>query len=163
MTRAKQAKTITQMTFAEWERSFPHEDACCAYLVGHRWPEGVACPRCGNVEVKGHGTMEWHWLCNACSPSDTNYRFSHITGTIFENTNKPLRDWFRVIHLMLTSKKGVSALQIHRIMGLGYGTASMCQIRAALVEPEPIGRQRKLTKPWVGSAFGIGRKFDKTY
>ena len=40
------------------------------------------------------------------------YRFSHIAGTIFENTNKPLRDWFRVIHLMLTSKKGVSALQV---------------------------------------------------
>ena len=49
----------------------------------------------------------------------TNYRFSDITGTIFENTNKPLRDWFRVIHLMLTSKKGISARQIHRYMGFG--------------------------------------------
>jgi hypothetical protein len=44
--------------------------------------------------------------------SPANYRFSHITGTIFENTNKPLREWFRVIHLMLTSKKGISALQV---------------------------------------------------
>ena len=40
------------------------------------------------------------------------YRFSVIAGTIFENTNKPLRDWFRVVHLMLASKKGISALQI---------------------------------------------------
>jgi hypothetical protein len=124
MTRAKQARTITQMTFADWEKAFPTEDACCTYLVGHRWPQGVACPRCGNAEVKAHGTMEWSWLCNECSPCATNYRFSHITGTIFENTNKPLREWFRVIHWMLTSKEGISALQVYRMMGFGsYRTA----------------------------------------
>lgn len=134
MARAKQPK-IHQMTIADFERQFPHEDACCAYLVGRRWPDGVACPRCGNVNVNEHGRMPWNWLCNECSPSRTNYRFSHITGTIFENTNKPLRDWFRVIHLMLTSKKGMSALQIHRMMGFGsYRTAwYMChRIRAGL-------------------------------
>jgi hypothetical protein len=42
-----------------------------------------------------------------------------IAGIIFENTNKPLRDWFRVIHLMLTSKKGISTRQIWRYMGFG--------------------------------------------
>jgi len=139
MARNKQAKTIQQMTFAQWEAAFPTEDACCAYLVGHRWPKGVACPRCGNVKVQPHGTMEWNWLCNECSPSETNYRFSHITGTIFENTNKPLRDWFRVIHLMLTSKKGMSALQIYRTLGFGsYRTAwHMChRIRAGLVDKD---------------------------
>jgi len=137
--RAKQPKQISQMTFAQWEATFADEDACCAYLVKHRWPSGVACPRCGNVEVKGHGTMPWNWLCNVCSPSGTNYRFSHITGTIFENTNKPLRQWFRVIFLMLTSKKGISALQIHRMMGFGsYRTAwFMChRIRAGLANEE---------------------------
>ena len=139
MARAKQSKPIHQMTIAQWEKAFPDEDACCAYLVGHRWPEGVACPRCGNMKVKEHGTMKWNWLCNECSPSETNYRFSHITGTIFENTNKSLRDWFRVIHLMLTSKKGISALQIYRMMGFGsYRTAwYMChRIRAALIDKE---------------------------
>jgi transposase-like protein len=82
--------------------------------------------------------MEYKWQCYQCAP-DAGYRFSHIAGTIFENTNKPLRDWYRVVHLMLTSKKGISALQIQRIMGFGnYGTAhSMChKIRAALIEPE---------------------------
>jgi transposase-like protein len=137
MAREKQPKPIHQMTFAQWEAAFPDEDACCAYLVGHRWPKGVACPRCGNVQVKEHGTMPWNWLCNECSPSETNYRFSHITGTIFENTNKPLRQWFRVLHLMLTSKKGISALQIHRMMGFGsYRTAwHMChRIRGGLAD-----------------------------
>jgi hypothetical protein len=78
----------------------------------------------------------WHWQCYQCAPQ-TSYRFSHIAGTIFENTNKPLRDWFRVVHLMLTSKKGMSALQIRRFMGFGsYKTAwFMChKIRTALIE-----------------------------
>jgi transposase-like protein len=133
------SKRIHQMTVAQWDRAFPDENACCAYLVGHRWPKGVACPRCGNTKVKPHGSMEWNWLCNECSPSGTNYRFSHITGTVFENTNKPLRDWFRVLHTMTTSKKGVSALQIYRTMGFGsYKTAwYMChRLRAAMQDKD---------------------------
>jgi len=136
---SNKTKRIHQMTFAQWEVSFPNEDACAEYLTKHRWPVGVRCPRCGNEGVKEHGTMAWNWLCNECSPSGTNYRFSVIAGTIFENTNKPLRDWFRVIHAMLTSKKGVSALQIYRTMGFGsYKTAwYMChRVRAGLAQED---------------------------
>jgi len=131
---------IHQMSFAQWEKAFPDEYSCLAYLTANRWPSGtIRCPRCGNPLVKAHGTMAFNWLCNACSPSATNYRFSVIAGTIFENTNKPLRDWFRVIHMMLTSKKGISALQIHRMMGFGsYKTAwFMCmRIRGGLANEE---------------------------
>ncbi len=136
MARAKQPRQIQQMTFAQWEKAFPNEDACCAYLIGHRWPEGVRCPRCGAEVTHSVSTMPNKWQCYACSP-DSGYRFSHLTGTIFENTNKPLRDWFRVIHLMLTSKKGISARQIHRTLGFGsYETAwSMChRVRAGLAD-----------------------------
>ncbi len=132
----RRPKPVHQMTIAQFEATFPDEEACRTYLVARRWPNGVHCPRCGNAKVyalaSGH-----HWQCEACQVNG--YRFSHIAGTIFENTNKPLREWFRVTHLMLTSKKGISALQIQRIMGFGsYGTAhSMChKIRAALIEPE---------------------------
>jgi hypothetical protein len=139
MARAKQPKQIHQMTIVEWEAAFPDEDACCLYLAEHRWPEYVFCPRCGNPEIKPHGTRKWNWLCNACSPSGTNYRFSHITGTIFENTNKPLRDWFRVIHLMLVSKKGISARQVWRYMGFGSLKTAwyMChRVRAGLANED---------------------------
>jgi transposase-like protein len=134
---ARRPKPVHQMTVAQFEAMFPDEDACKTYLVARRWPNGVACPRCGNVEVFPVGTMAFKWQCYACTKEG--YRFSCIAGTIFENTNKPLREWFRVTHLMLTSKKGISALQIQRMMGFGsYGTAhSMChKIRAALIEPE---------------------------
>ena len=129
-------KHIHQMTAAQFDKAFPDEEACCAYLVGKRWPKGVKCPRCGAespTELKGN---PWHWQCYECA-KDTSYRFSHLTGTIFENTNKPLHDWFKVAHLMLTSKKGMSALQICRYMGFGsYKTAwLMChKIRTALME-----------------------------
>lgn len=136
---SNKSKRIHQMTFADWEAAFADERSCMAYLAQHRWHSVVRCPRCGNEKVKAHGTIEFAWLCNECSPSGTNYRFSVIAGTIFENTNKPLRDWFRVIHLMLTSKKGVSALQIQRMTGFGsYKTAwYMChRVRAGLANEE---------------------------
>ena len=140
MARAKQPKPIQQMTFAQWEKAFPDEDHCDAYLVGHRWPEGVYCPRCGSLHVYKMTAQNWKWECMDCAPEGgTSYRFSDITGTIFENTNKDLRDWFRVIHLMLTSKKGISALQVFRMMGFGsYRTAwYMCmRIRTALQDKD---------------------------
>ena len=80
-------------------------------------------------------TMEFKWQCYACDQDG--YRFSVLVGTVFENTNIKLRMWFRVIHRMLVSKKGVSAHQIYREMGFGsYRTAwSMCmKIRAALID-----------------------------
>jgi len=135
---AETAMRINQMTTPQFERMFPNEDACAAYLVAHRWPDGVHCPRCGSVKVYALTTMAFKWECMDCGVS-TSYRFSHIAGTIFENTNKPLREWFRVIRMMMTSKKGVSALQVQRVMGFGsYETAwSMChRIRAGLVDEE---------------------------
>jgi hypothetical protein len=133
---ARRPKPVHQMSVAEFERTFPDEEACCAYLVGRRWPHGVRCPRCGAEKPTELSGNPWHWQCYACG-KPTSYRFSHIAGTIFENTNKPLRDWFRVVHMMLTSKKGMSALQIMRTMGFGsYKTAwYMChRIRTALIE-----------------------------
>jgi transposase-like protein len=129
---------IQQLTIAQFEEMFPNEDACDAYLVAHRWPEGVRCPRCGSDHVYKLGTMAWKWECMDCAPGGS-YRFSHLVGTVFENTNVDLRVWFRVIHMMLTSKKGVSALQVYRVVGFGsYRTAwYMChRIRAGLRDRE---------------------------
>ena len=124
---------IHQLTIAQFEKQFPDETACRDYLQANRWPNGVICPRCGNTHVYVVAQREHHWQCHECGPQG--YRFSVLVGTIFENTNKPLRDWFRVMHMMLTSKKGISALQIYRYMGFGsYNTAwLMCsKIRVAL-------------------------------
>ena len=130
-------KIIQQMTVPQFEAAFPTEDACRDYLTRHRWPsQAIKCPRCGNAKVY-YLAKDHTWSCKGCAKDG--YHFSVLTGTIFENTNKPLRDWFRVIHMMLTAKKGVSALQVHRTMGFGsYRTAwYMChRIRAGLANEE---------------------------
>jgi ribosomal protein L37AE/L43A len=139
------------MTAAQFEAMFPDEENCRTYLIARRWPNGVHCPRCGNDKVYALASG-FHWQCEACTKDG--YRFSGIAGTIFENTNKPLRQWFKVTHLMLTSKKGVSALQIQRFMGFGsYKTAwGMChKIRTALVEPETkLGGIVEVDETWIG-------------
>ena len=134
MARAKQPKQIHQLTVVQFEAMFPDEDHCRAYLVARRWPDGAICPRCGNPKVYTLASGR-HWQCEQCAPDG--YRFSHITGTIFENTNKPLRDWFRVIHLILVSKKGISSRQLWRYMGFGSLKTAWYmahRVRVALME-----------------------------
>jgi transposase-like protein len=120
------------MTLAELESKFTTEGACKSYLQARRWPQGVNCPRCGNEKVY-ELKREYHWQCEKCA--DDGYRFSVLVGTIFENTNVKLTMWFKVIYLMLTSKKGISSLQVMRMMGFGsYHTALKMthKIRVAL-------------------------------
>ncbi len=110
---------------------YPTEDSCRASIVELRWKAGVRCPRCGADKVH-RLSRPWNWQCKQCS--EQGYRFSPLVGTIFENTNHSLRTWFQVIYLLCQSKKGLSALQIHRLIGSGsYRTAwHMCRrIRAA--------------------------------
>ncbi len=163
---AKRPKPVPQMTTAQFEARFPagDDEACLRYLVARRWPEGVHCPRCGNTDLSdASGYKPFHWQCTGCSESGP-YRFSALVGTIFENTKKPLRDWFRVAHFMFASKKGMSALQIQRMMGFGsYETAhSMChKIRAGLVAPEQkLGGIVEMDSTLVGGK-DINRHFNK--
>ena len=82
-----------------------------------------------------------------------------IAGTIFENTNKPLRDWFKIAHLMLTSKKGMSARQLGRYMGFGsVKTAWLMahKIRLALVEEntDKLGGIVEVDETFIGKKEG---------
>jgi Transposase zinc-ribbon domain len=158
---AKRPKPVHQLTAAQFDAMFPDEDACCDYLVARRWPQAVHCPRCGAADPHELPDNPWHWQCYQCAPQSS-YRFSHIAGTIFENTNKPLKDWFRVAHLMLVSKKGMSALQIMRYMGFGsYKTAwLMChKIRTALVEDiEQLGGIVEVDETFVGGKMSNRHK-----
>lgn len=135
-----QPKFTVQMTWPQFERTFPNEESCKDYLFSRRWPAGVKCPRCHKSETVYKIAQPWKWECwNVECASGHAYRFSLIAGTIFENTKYPLRVWFHVLYMMVTSKKGMSALQVHRTIGSGsYSTAFyMChRLRAAMNDPE---------------------------
>jgi transposase-like protein len=131
---------VRQMTLADFDRLFPDEQSCWTYLLLHRWPAGPLCPRCQNDHVYESTARPWHWQCKKCGKNNRSpYRFSLKTGTIFEETKMPLRMWFKVLYLMLTSKKGISALQIHRMIGTRtYESAFyMChRLRAGMKDPD---------------------------
>ena len=131
-------KRPNTMSAGGFDKLFPNEESCDKYLIANRWPKGVHCPRCGSTKAYPLQTMKFKWECPDCREGGA-YRFSHLVGTIFENTKVDLRDWFKVIHLMLGAKKGISAMQIQRHMGFGsYKTAwYVChRIRTALQDKE---------------------------
>lgn len=136
---SKVKTTKPTMTMAQLEREFATDSACKAMLAKLRWPEKVHCPRCGfSHKVYTLKTRPFHWVCKSCAKNG--YRFSVLTGTVFENTNVPLRTWFKVAYLMVSSKKGISALQVHRMIDPVRGSKGsyktawyMChRIRAAM-------------------------------
>jgi len=122
-------------TLLEFERQFDSDEACRAYLVALRWPEGFRCPRCGHERswLNRRGLFE----CAAC------HRQTSVTaGTIFQDTRKPLTWWFRAMWYVTSQKIGVSALGLQRVLGLGsYETAWVWlhKLRRAMVRP---GRDR---------------------
>jgi len=120
---------------AEFEARFSTEAACREYLVRLRWPDGFRCLRCG-------GQKSWPvrgvlLQCAGCG------RQSSVTaGTIFQDTRKPLRVWFRAMWAVTSQKNGASAMGLQRELGLGsYDTAWtwLHKLRRAMVRP---GRDR---------------------
>ena len=129
--------TQPSITLRELRERFETEDDCKAFIKASRWPDGVVrCPRCDNDKVAELKKRPWHWQCRKCDKNG--YRFSVTTGTIFQNTKYSLKIWFEVGYLICQSKKGISALQVHRLIGSGdYRTAwYMCHRFRAAMESE---------------------------
>jgi transposase-like protein len=86
------------------------------------WPHGPVCPHCGSLEklgkVEGKSARPGLYYCGTCKS-----QFTVTVGTIFERSKVPLSKWWMAIHLMAASKKGVSAHQLHRMLGVAYQTA----------------------------------------
>ncbi len=93
------------------------DDTCRTALERLRWPSGVACLRCGDMDVNDLGKHN-RWECRSCR-----YQFSVTAGTIMHDSHLPLRKWFLAIYLMCESKKGMSANQLKRTLGVSYKTA----------------------------------------
>lgn len=155
---------------------FPNDDECREALEEIRWPAGVCCTRCGDLnvlELPKHN----RWKCRSCD-----YQFSVMSGTIMHDSHLPLRKWFIAIYLMCESKKGISACQMQRTLGVAYRTAwYLChRIREAMgnepfegptllgvVEVDETlvggktkgkGRAYKGNKTWVAGAIQRGGK-----
>ncbi len=106
-------------TLDSFDERFQTDDDCKRFLVAKRWPDGkVRCPRCNRSErVYALKARAFHWACkNADCGGKNGYRFSVLTHTIFSDTKVPLKIWFKIGYLMVTAKKGMSSLQVRRVM-----------------------------------------------
>ena len=99
-----------------------------------RWPDGPVCPHCGSVNAARLGGQAGEKGYHKCR--DCRKKFTVRLGTIFEESPLPLRDWVYAVTRMAASKKGISAHQLHRELGVTYKTAwFMChRIRHAMAE-----------------------------
>ncbi len=131
---------------------YQNEDAARTYLEQTRWADGVSCPLCGCVDriipitVKNKPTVKnpepkeikGYYHCGACRQ-----KFTVRTGTIYERSHIPLHKWLLATHLLCASKKGMSAHQLHRMLGITYKSAWFMEhrIREAMMDgnPGPMG------------------------
>ena len=103
---------------------FHNEDAARAHLEAIRWPDGPICPHCGNADgnkikrLEGKSHRPGLYQCNECEG-----HFTVTVGGVMERSHIPLHKWVLAFHLMNASKKGVSAHQLHRMLGITYKSA----------------------------------------
>lgn len=135
------------MNLVELIAEFGNDEMCRKYLEALRWPKDVTCPRCDSRATAIANRSQFD--CDAC-----HYQFSATSGTIFHDTHLPLQKWFLATYLLCESKKGMSACQIQRTLGISYKTAwYLChRIRAAMLEvaPEPLDGTVEVDETYVG-------------
>jgi transposase-like protein len=117
------------MNIREAHEKFATDEQCLQYIGQMRWPDGVVrCPECGEKNVKrversteSKNRRKWFYLC---LEKTCHNQFTPTSGTIFHDTHLPLIVWFQAITLVLNAKKGISAKQLQRDLGIGgYKTA----------------------------------------
>jgi transposase-like protein len=144
---------------------FNNEDAARKHFEASRWPHGPVCPHCGGVdnsiELKGRSTRAGVYNCRDCDKP-----FTATIGTIFERSHIPMHKWLLAIRLMSSSKKGMSAHQLYRMLGFGsYRTAwFMChRLRESMApaNPSPIGGEGKVVKS--DETFFRGKAKNRAY
>ena len=146
----KKSQRKGMMTIGRFRRLFGGEAQCGEHLRRLRWPRGFICPRCGG-DSRGYMKARRVDECRACG-----YQGSVTAGTIFHKARVPLQDWFWAIYRMSQGKKGVSALQLGKEIGVSYPTAWLMahKIRKAMADREQGRRWRGLIEVDEGYVGG---------
>ena len=106
------------LSLNDFVKKFPSEEACCEYLVHMRWPDGFKCPYCGNRGAYYIYSRKL-FQCTLCRKQT-----SVTAGTVFHKLRQPLVNLFWAVYLIASSKKGISAMELQRKLGIiSYKTA----------------------------------------
>ncbi len=113
----------------EFNAEFPDDATCLDWLVGHRYPDGIYCPKCERITKHHRVKSRPAYSCQFCG----HYEYP-MRGTIFQDSSTSLRLWFHAMYLMASTRCGISAKQLEREVGVSYPTALRMfrQIRSML-------------------------------
>ena len=120
-------------SLTEFQKEFPDEASCAAFLFKRRWPDGFVCPSCGATRAAALKSRAYTFECYGC------HRQTSITaGAAMHRTRLPLTAWFWAAHLMTTHSNGMSARQLEDQLGLTYRTAWLLaqKLRRSMVDPD---------------------------
>lgn len=142
------------------QKHFHDEHAAYAYLETRIWPNGPICPHCGGVDriskMQGKSTRIGMYKCYQCRKP-----FRATVGTVFQASHIPVRLWLQAIHLMSSSKKGISSNQLHRVLGVTLKTAWFMshRIREAMrvLNLEPMGGTVEIDETFIGRLEGVAK------
>jgi transposase-like protein len=132
---------------------FKDENKARAWLESHVWPRGPVCPHCGNADENKITRLEGEAHrpgLHQCNEAECREQFTVTVGTVFERSKIPLTKWLAALFLMTASKKGVSAHQVHRMLGVSYKSTwfMMHRLREAMRTGglEPLGGAGKIVE-----------------
>ena len=145
---------------------FHNEEAAYAWVEARLWPNGAQCPRCKGTErvgkLQGKSTRIGTYKCYECKKP-----FTVKVGTIFEDSHIKMNIWLQAIHLVCSSKKGISSNQLHRTLKLTLKSAWFMshRIREAmrsgtLAVPTPMGGEGKIVEAdetYIGKKAGMAK------
>ncbi len=112
-----ETNTPNPKTLVEAIRYFSDPDTCLKFLIPLRWPDGIACPRCGSAEHSFISTRRV-WKCKGCKK-----QFSVKVGTVMEDSPLGLDKWLTAIWLIANAKNGISSWEVHRALGITQKSA----------------------------------------
>ncbi len=133
----------------EFDDMFSTEEQCVNYLFEQRWTEGFMCSKCGKTDYwKSNLDL---YICTNCE-----HQHSITAGTISHQTHKPLRYWFKAIWMFTSTKSGISATNLSKLLGISYPTAWTClqKLKRCTINPE----REKLSGTVEVDEFYLGGK-----
>ncbi|MGO9392636.1 IS1595 family transposase [Rhodoblastus sp.] len=142
---------------------FHDEAAAFAHLEGVLWPEGPVCPHCGSVSGKHYDLRKTRLGLRKCS--DCRKQFTVKVGTVFESAHIPLNKMLQAVYLMTSSKKGISAHQLHRVLEVTYKSAWFLahRIREAMRSGDlsplgSLGGTVEVDETYIGRVEGVPKQ-----
>ncbi len=139
---------MQRFTVHQFNRRFPDDDACLAYIVGLIYPDGITCRTCGRVTGHHKLAKRKAYSCQECGT-----HVYPLAGTIFEKSSTPLKSWFYAMYLLGSTRTGISAKQLERELGVTYKTAwrMFAQVRKLMAEDlDPFAGPVEADETYVG-------------